>query len=68
MKKGEIDSFQWTDKEGKKLVAYDKPDALVAPAWFSTIAAIDRAEDSIDVTAGGVGYGRVSGSTTTTKA
>ena len=68
VKKGEIDSFQWTDKEGKKLVAYDKPDALIAPAWFSTIAAIDRAEDSIDVTAGGVGYGRVSGSTTTTKA
>ena len=68
VKKGEIDSFQWTDKEGKKLVAYDKPDTLVAPAWFNAIAAIDRAEDSIDVTAGGVGYGRVSGSTTTTKA
>ena len=68
VKKGEIDSFQWTDKEGKKLVAHDKPDALIAPAWFSTIAVIDRAEDSIDVTAGGVGYGRVSGSTTTTKA
>ena len=68
VKKGEIDSFQWTDKEGKKLVAFDKPDALIAPAWFSAIAAIDRAEDSIDVTAGGVGYGRVSGSMTTTKA
>ncbi len=68
VKKGEIDSFQWTDKEGKKLVAYDKPDTLIAPAWFSAIAAIDRAEDSIDVTAGGVGYGRVGGSTTNTKA
>ena len=68
VRKGEIDSFQWTDKEGKKLVAYDKPDSLVAPAWFKAIAAIDRADDSIEVMAGGVGYGRVSGSMTTTKA
>jgi PAS domain S-box-containing protein len=68
VKKGEIDSFQWIDKEGKKLVAYDKPDTMIAPAWFSAIAAIDRAEDSIEVTAGGVGYGRVNGSTTNTKA
>src|SRR5688572_32403146 len=48
VQKGEIDSFQWTDKDGKKLVAYDKADALIAPAWFSTIAAIDRAEDGIE--------------------
>src|SRR5918996_2121078 len=57
VKKGEIESFQWTDRDGKKLVAFDKPDAIIAPAWFSAIAAIDRADDSIDVTAGGVGYG-----------
>src|SRR5918992_168854 len=68
VKKGEVESFQWTDKDGRKLLARDKPDQLVAPSWFSAIAAIDRAEDSIEVTAGGVGYGRVSGSMTTTKA
>ena len=28
VQKGEIDSFQWTDKDGKKLVAQDKPDTL----------------------------------------
>ena len=59
MQKGEIDSFQWTDKDGKKLVAQDKPDALDAPAWFTAVAAIERAEDGVEVTAGGVGYGRL---------
>jgi PAS domain S-box-containing protein len=68
VKKGEIESFQWTDKDGRKLVAQDKPDALVAPSWFAHIAPIDRAEESIDVTAGGVGYGRLSAAMTTTKA
>ena len=68
VKKGEVDSFQWTDKDGRKLVAQDKPDALVAPAWFTAIAAINRAEEFIDVTAGGVGYGTVNASMTTTKA
>src|SRR5918996_6079861 len=60
VKKGEIESFQWTDKDGKKLVAQDKPDALDAPRWFTAVAAIDRAEDGIEVTLGGVGYGKVS--------
>jgi len=68
VKKGEIDSFQWTDKDGRKLVAHDKPDALVAPGWFTAIAAIDRAEESAEVTLGGVGYGTVDASMTTTKA
>jgi two-component system, sensor histidine kinase and response regulator len=68
VKKGEVDSFQWTDKDGRKLVAQDKPDALVAPAWFTGIAAIDRAEESFEVTAGGVGYGTLYAAMTTTKA
>src|SRR5262245_25133698 len=51
VQKGEIDSFQWTDKDGKKLVAQDKPETLTAPAWFTRVAAIDRAEESIEVTA-----------------
>jgi two-component system sensor histidine kinase/response regulator len=68
VKKGEVESFQWTDKDGKKLVARDKPDTLDAPGWFTNVAAIDRAEESIEVTAGGVGYGTLHAAMTTTKA
>ncbi len=68
VQKGEVDSFQWTDKDGKKLVAQDKPDTLVAPSWFTAVAVIDRAEESIEVTAGGVGYGRLNAAMATTKA
>jgi two-component system, sensor histidine kinase and response regulator len=68
VKKGEVESFQWTDKDGKKLVAHDKPDVLVAPNWFTAAAGIDRAEEGIEVTAGGVGYGRLDAAMTTTKA
>ena len=68
VQKGEIESFQWTDKDGKKLVAQDKPDVTLAPSWFTSVAAIDRAEESIEVTAGGVGYGRLHAAMTTTKA
>jgi two-component system sensor histidine kinase/response regulator len=68
VKKGEVESFQWTDKDGRKLVARDKPDTLEAPSWFTGVAAIDRAEESIEVTAGGVGYGKLHAAMTTTKA
>jgi len=68
VQKGEIESFQWTDKDGKKLVATDKPDTTLAPSWFTSVAAIDRSEESIEVTAGGVGYGRLHAAMTTTKA
>src|SRR5215208_4168460 len=68
VQKGEIESFQWTDKDGKKLVAQDKPDTVLAPSWFTSVAGIDRAEESIEVTAGGVGYGRLHAAMTTTKA
>jgi two-component system, sensor histidine kinase and response regulator len=68
VKKGEIESFQWTDKDGRKLIAKDKPDVLDAPAWFTKVAAIERAEDAIEVTAGGVGYGKLNAAMTTTKA
>jgi PAS domain S-box-containing protein len=67
VRKGDIDSFQWTDKDGKKLVAQDKPEILTAPAWFTAVAAIERAEDGIEVTAGGVGYGRLDAAMTTTR-
>jgi len=68
VQKGEIDGFQWTDKDGRKLVARDKPDTLDAPSWFTGVASIERAEESMDVTSGGVGYGRLHATTTTNKA
>src|SRR5688500_182791 len=37
VRKGEIDSFQWTDKDGKKIVAQDKPDAPNSPSWFQGV-------------------------------
>ena len=57
--KGELDLFEWADKEGRKLVAQDKPDVLVAPTWFTRMASIDIPEESIEVKAGGVGYGKL---------
>jgi PAS domain S-box-containing protein len=68
VRKGEIESFQWTDKDGRKLVARDKADVLDAPSWFTSVAAIERAEDAMEVTAGGVGYGKLNAAMTTTKA
>ena len=66
--KGELDRFEWVDKEGRKLVAQDKPDVLAAPAWFTRMADIDIAQESIEVTAGGVGYGKLYASMTPVKA
>ena len=68
VKKGEVDRFAWTDKDGKTLVAQDAPDKLDAPAWFARVAAIEHVDQSIEVTAGGVGYGTLSASMTPVKA
>src|SRR5215510_9028748 len=68
VKKGEVDRFSWTDRDGKTLVAQDQPDKLDAPAWFARLAVIDHSDQSIEVTAGGVGYGTLSASMTATKA
>src|SRR3954463_7790727 len=51
VKKGEVDRFAWTDKDGKTLVAQDAPDRLDAPAWFARVAAIEHREQGIGVTA-----------------
>src|SRR5258706_4067591 len=58
VKKGEVDRFSWTDKDGKTLVAQDEPDRLDAPAWFARVAAIEHVSQSIDVMAGGGGDGK----------
>src|SRR5712672_2873014 len=57
VKKAQTDRFVWTDRDGKKLVAQDIADKLDAPRWFATLARIETAEQSVEVTAGGVGYG-----------
>ena len=60
VKKGELDRFAWTDKDGKTLIAQDLPDRLDAPTWFARLALIEHEEQNLDVTAGGVGYGKLS--------
>ena len=68
VKKGEISELAWTDKDGKTLVGHDMPDKLEAPAWFARVAAIEHIEQTIEVTAGGVGYGRLTANMTPVKA
>ena len=67
VKRGEVDRFTWTDRDGKKIVAQDVPDILDAPTWFARIATIDHGQESVQVTAGGVGYGTLSADMTPTK-
>src|SRR5205814_2278918 len=68
VKKGEVDQFTWTDKDGKRIVAQDVPDKLEAPTWFARVAAIEHTPHSVEVTAGGVGYGTLNASMTPVKA
>jgi len=68
VKKGEVDRFEWTDKEGKTIIAQDLPDKLDAPNWFARLSNIEHFEQSLDVTAGGVGYGKLSAWMTPVKA
>ncbi len=65
--KGEMDRFEWTDNQARKIVAQDVPDKLDAPRWFATFASIEVAEKTIPVTVGGVGYGTLSGKITPIK-
>ena len=68
VRRGEVDRFTWTDRDGKALVAQDAPDTLDAPAWFTQVAAIEHGNQSLAVTAGGVGYGVLSARMTPVKA
>src|SRR2546422_8574895 len=61
VKKGELDRFAWTDKDGKTLIAQDLPDRLDAPAWFARLALIEHEEQTLDVTAGRGGHGKGTG-------
>ena len=68
VKKGEIAELSWTDKDGKTLLGHDAEDKLDAPAWFARVAAIEHTEQSVEVTAGGVGYGTLTARMTPVKA
>ncbi|HUQ76675.1 MAG TPA: response regulator [Burkholderiales bacterium] len=68
VKKGEVDSFTWTDRDGKRIFAQDVPDKLDAPNWFARVASIEHETQSVEVTAGGVGYGTLSANMTPVKA
>jgi PAS domain S-box-containing protein len=68
VKKGEIAELSWTDKDGKTLLGHDAEDKLDAPAWFARVAAIEHVEQSVEVTAGGVGYGTLTARMTPVKA
>ena len=60
VKRSQVDRFEWTDKDGKTLAA-DDPDAKrEAPKWFANIVAIEHGKQSVDVSAGGVSYGKLS--------
>jgi len=57
VKKAQTDKFIWTDRDGKQVVAADVDDKLDAPKWFVALAPIPVFEESVEVSAGGVGYG-----------
>ncbi|MBI3715199.1 MAG: response regulator [Betaproteobacteria bacterium] len=59
VKKVEVDSYEWTDKDGRKILAQDYSEKLAAPVWFTKLASVEAAEGAIEVTAGGVSYGSV---------
>ena len=65
--KSEMDRFEWTDTQGRKIIAQDVPDKLNAPRWFTVIAEIEVGEETLEVLAGGVGYGTLSAKMTPIK-
>ena len=66
--KAEVDTLKWTDADHRSVVAQDKPVAPVAPFWFKWLFEIQVSEESVDVVAGGVGYGKLYGAMTPVKA
>ncbi|MEQ1517132.1 MAG: response regulator [Usitatibacteraceae bacterium] len=67
VKRGELDAFVWVDPQGRKMSANDVADKLDAPRWFTVMASIDVAEESVPVEAGGVSYGSLSARMVPTK-
>ena len=65
--KSELDRFEWTDNQGRKIAAQDVPDKLEAPNWFTVIARVEVEDAVLDVTSGGVGYGTLNAKMTPVK-
>ncbi|HYL25794.1 MAG TPA: response regulator [Burkholderiales bacterium] len=60
VKRAQVDRFEWTDREGKTIAAEDQSAAPERPAWFAHLVNIEHGKHSVDVTAGGVNYGKLS--------
>src|SRR5438477_5825148 len=64
VKRAQVDRFEWIDRDGKILSA-DDPDAKrEAPQWFVRVVAIEHGKQSVEVTAGGVAYGKLASTVT----
>lgn len=62
VKRTEMQGLWWTDTAGRTLRASDPVDVRSAPAWFSAVIGVEVATDTaVDVTAGGVSYGKLHG-------
>jgi PAS domain S-box-containing protein len=60
--RSEMSGLWWVDTAGRALKAQDTQDPSTAPGWFSAVIGIKVAEDTqVDVTAGGVSYGKLHG-------
>jgi len=68
VKQKETDRYDWTDVNGRKVIAQDLPDKPEAPGWFSALAPIDLVEGDLAVQTGGVEYGRLYVRMTTVRA
>ncbi len=68
VQKAEVESLRWTDRGGRTIAVHDQAALPIAPFWFSWLVDIEVSEESVDVTAGGVGYGKLSGQMTPIRA
>jgi PAS domain S-box-containing protein len=66
--KAEVEQFRWTDRDGRVISVRDQPAVLTAPFWFNLLIDIHVEEESVEVTAGGVSYGKLAGLMTPVRA
>jgi PAS domain S-box-containing protein len=66
--KAEVEHLRWTDRDGRVISVRDQPVFLTAPFWFNILIDIEIHEDIVEVTAGGVSYGKLAGQMTPVRA
>ncbi len=59
--RAEIRSLRWVDPSGRALSALDDTVVRISPWWFNALVEITTKEESVDVAAGGVSYGKLYG-------